>query len=179
VAVDVRVVSATHRELREDVNAERFRLDLYYRLAVVTLAVPPLRERREDIPLLVAKLAAEAGETARVDELLSERALEMLGAHRWPGNVRELRNWVEAALAMEEAPELVASAPKGGGPAAIDATLLELTYKEARQALLGEFEGRYLARLLERANGNVSEAARLARMDRSHLNDLLRRHGLR
>ncbi|MEZ4340648.1 MAG: helix-turn-helix domain-containing protein [Sandaracinaceae bacterium] len=109
---------------------------------------------------------------------MSDAALELLARHRWPGNVRELRNWVDAALAIGEAPELHAAGGAGEGGDSI-ATQLERTYAEARGALLHEFEARYLARLLERADGNVSHAARIAKMNRSHLNDLLRRHGLR
>jgi len=177
LSVDVRMVSATHRDLREDVNADRFRLDLFYRLAVVTLRMPPLRERVDDLPLLVEHFLRELGEDAPLDALLSEPALQMLRAHRWPGNVRELRNWVEAALAMGETPELgPAGPPRAGDPIGAG---LELPYKQARGALVDEFERRYLTRLMERADGNVSKAARLAKMNRSHLNDLLRRHDLR
>jgi DNA-binding NtrC family response regulator len=178
VSVDVRVVSATHRDLRADVNAERFRLDLYYRLAVVTLPVPPLRDRIDDVPALARRFAREAGADDRIDQLLSDRTLDLLTAHRWPGNVRELRNWVEAAVALDEVPDLDGTIAERGGVDPIDA-VLDLAYKDARGRLVHAFEERYLARLLERAGGNVSEAARLARMDRSHLNDLLRRHGLR
>jgi DNA-binding NtrC family response regulator len=177
LAVDVRVVSATHRDLRGDVNAGRFRLDLYYRLAVVVLAIPPLRERPDDIPLLVSSFLAECGEEPQASALLSPDALAVLEAHRWPGNVRELRNFVEASVAMGEAPPLAAAE----GPAGEDAmaALLERPWKEARGALLHELEGRYLVRLMERARGNVSRASRLARLDRGHLTDLLRRHGLK
>jgi DNA-binding NtrC family response regulator len=175
IEVDVRVVSATHRDLRSDVNVDRFRLDLYYRLAVVTITVPPLRDRIDDIPMLAEHFAQQVGWEST--SLLSTRTIEMLAAHRWPGNVRELRNWVEAAIAMGEAPELHAARPKPSSDPI--GALLDHAYKDARGALLGEFEPRYLKRLLERAGGNVSEAARLAKMDRSHLNDLLRRHGLR
>jgi DNA-binding NtrC family response regulator len=177
VAVDVRVVSATHRDLREDVNQDRFRLDLFYRLSVVTLRMPPLRERADDIPLLVEHFLRDAGEDAPLDELLSDAALELLRRHRWPGNVRELRNWVDAAIAIGEPPELHGGELAAAGDAI--AAHLERPYAEARGALLHEFEARYLARLLERADGNVSKASRLAAMNRSHLNDLLRRHGLR
>ena len=178
VSVDVRVVSATHRDLRADVNAERFRLDLYYRLAVVTLSVPPLRDRLDDVPVLARRFAREAGADDRIDKLLSGRTLDLLTAHRWPGNVRELRNWVEAAVALDEVPDLDGAGAQRAGGDPIGA-VLDFTYKDARGRLVHAFEERYLARLLERAGGNVSEAARLARMDRSHLNDLLRRHGLR
>src|SRR4029079_4472385 len=86
-----RVVSATHRDLRAEVNEGRFRLDLYYRLAVVTLRMPALRERPEDIPLLVEHFAREAGHVGPVEQLVSPAAMQALAKHAWPGNVRELR----------------------------------------------------------------------------------------
>ena len=101
--------------------------------------------------------------------------------HRWPGNVRELRNLVEATVAMGEPPPLEDKFQGGAGAIAGDtiAPLLSLSYKEARRCLLNEFETRFLQALLERCQGNVSRGARDARMDRSHLIDLLRRHNLR
>ena len=172
-AVDVRVVSATHRDLRAEVNAGTFRLDLYYRLAVVCLTVPPLREHPEDVPLLVEHFLRECG---AVGEAIAPDTLQSWMRHHWPGNVRELRNLVEATLAMGEAPSLADSpSPAAGGDPF--APLLSLDYKQARNRLLYDFEERYLTRLLERAGGNVSRAAREARMDRSYLIELLQRHG--
>jgi DNA-binding NtrC family response regulator len=178
IAVDVRVVSATHRDVRGDVNRGRFRLDLFYRLAVVTLEVPALRERLDDLPLLVRGFLAELGADDAVRALLSPPALEAMRRHHWPGNVRELRNFVEATVAMGEAPPL--HAMRGDdGEADPFAAVLDLPWKDARAAVADALERRYLAHLLERAKGNVSEAARLARMDRGHLTDLLRRHQLK
>lgn len=181
--VDVRVVSATHRDLRAEVNSNAFRLDLYYRLAVVTLEVPPLRERREDIPLLAEHFAHELGFEGGFDALFGPEERQALMRHRWPGNVRELRNLVEATVALGEAPTAFRSAapePSGDASAGIEvASLLDEPYKRARRGVVEQFEARYLPRLLERAGGNVSEAARLARMDRSYLFSLLRKHGLR
>jgi DNA-binding NtrC family response regulator len=175
IAVDLRIVSATNRDLRAEVNAGSFRLDLYYRLAVVCLAVPPLREHAEDVPLLVDHFLRVLGHNGRIDEVVAPETLQRWMQHRWPGNVRELRNLVDATLAMGEPPPLVdAPSPTGGGPFA---ALLQLGYKQARAQLLHEFEERYLTHLLERSGGNVSKAAREARMDRSHLIDLLQRHG--
>ncbi len=179
IAVDVRVVSATNRDLRAEVNANTFRLDLYFRLAVVTLRMPPLREHLDDLTLLVEHFLREAGAEGPVERWIGPAALRSLQEHRWPGNVRELRNVIEATLAMGEPPSLVrAAAPPSSAGDAIG-PLLERPYKEARGTLLHEFESRYLTRLLERAKNNVSQAARDAGMDRTHLNDLLRRHGLR
>jgi DNA-binding NtrC family response regulator len=181
VAVDVRVVSATHRDLRAEVNAGTFRLDLYYRLAVVVMKVPPLRERAEDIPLLVEHFLREAGHDGPVDELISQAAMTQLASYRWPGNVRELRNLVEATVAMGETPQLPTDSGThpAGEPGDLIGQLLGLPYKDARGTLLGEFERRYLTHLLQRTKGNVSSAAREARMDRSHLIDLIARHRLK
>ncbi len=115
VAVDVRVVSATHRDLRAEVNAGTFRLDLYYRVAVVLLRIPPLRERAEDIPLLVEHFLRECGHDGPVEQLLSRSAMDGLASHHWPGNVRELRNLIEATVAMGEPPALDRAEPAAGG----------------------------------------------------------------
>jgi DNA-binding NtrC family response regulator len=173
--LEARVVSATHRDLRAEVNEGRFRLDLYYRLAVVTLRMPSLRERTDDIPLLVEHFIRESGHTGRVDELISPAALASLAQHAWPGNVRELRNVIEATLALGEVPALD-PAPEGSGD--VIAEGLGKPYKRARDAVLRAFEARYLEDLVARTAGNVSRAAREAQMDRSHLIELLRRHGL-
>jgi len=175
ISVDVRVVSATHRDLRAEVNASTFRLDLYYRLAVVVMKVPPLRERAEDVPLLVEHFLRECGHDGPIEALISPAAMKQLMGHHWPGNVRELRNLIEATVAMGETPQLDGVAAAGAAPDALTA----LPYKDARAQVLADFEGRYLRALLERARGNVSQAAREARMDRSHLIDLLTRHGLK
>jgi len=184
IATDVRVVSATNRDLRKEVNDGAFRLDLYYRIAVVRFAVPALRERPEDLPILIEHFLREAGETADVGEVVPPATMASLTRHHWPGNVRELRNWVEATVAMGESQPLDdavgAAAPgAGAGPSIALAGLLGLPYKEARGAVLEQFESAYLPHALERAEGNVSQAARDCAMDRSHLWDLLRRHGLR
>jgi DNA-binding NtrC family response regulator len=181
IAVDVRVVSATNRDLRAEVNATRFRLDLFYRLAVVTLDVPPLRERTDDIPLLVEHFLRECGSDEPVESLISTAALESLQRQPWPGNVRELRNLVEATFAMGELPALRSARPEAAAPAPDDLIeeLLDEDYRSARARLLESFESRYLKRLLVRAEDNVTRAAKLARMDRSHLIDLLHRHGIR
>jgi DNA-binding NtrC family response regulator len=177
LAIDVRVVSATNRDLRAEVNANAFRLDLFYRLAVVTLRSPPLRDRAEDIELLVEHFLREAGHDGPVEDLISPPAMRSLASHHWPGNVRELRNLIEATLAMGEPPAIEAVALGGGGDPF--APLLPLPYRAARQQLLDQFEVRYLRALLDRADGNVSRAAREAQMNRSHLQVMLSRHRLK
>jgi DNA-binding NtrC family response regulator len=186
LAANVRVVSATNRDLRAAVNCGGFRLDLYYRLAVVVLALPPLRERPDDVPVLVEHFLREAGHTGPVEAVVGPAALGAMAAHAWPGNVRELRNVVEAAVAMGEPPALVPGvAPGGVGPDGLEpggdpiAPLLGAPYKDARARLLEAFEVRYIRGILAAARGNISQAARDARMDRSHLMDLMRRHGVR
>jgi DNA-binding NtrC family response regulator len=174
LAVDVRVVAATHRDLRTEVNAGTFRLDLFYRLAVVTLKLPPLRERPDDIPLLVEHFLREAGWEQPIASLISPSAMDALSRLHLAGNVRELRNIVEGAVAMGEvAPVLDAREV----PVPVDAsgftTDLSLPYKEARAQLVDQFEARYVEALLARTRGNVSAAARLGRMTRSHLTELL------
>jgi DNA-binding NtrC family response regulator len=174
IAVDVRVVAATHRDLRAEVNRNGFRLDLYYRLAVVTLALPALRERPEDVPLLVEHFLRDAGWDQPVATLISAPAMDALSKLHFAGNVRELRNLVEAAVAMGEAPSLgdAVRAPAHADVAQLPIDLA-LPYKDARALLTTAFEERYVDALLERANGNVSAAARAAQMTRSHLNELI------
>ncbi|MCA9574323.1 MAG: sigma 54-interacting transcriptional regulator [Polyangiales bacterium] len=193
IDVDVRIVAATNRDLRAEVNAGRFRLDLYYRLAIVTLRVAPLRERYDDLPLLVEHFLRECGHEGAVEEVFDEALMATLGAYRWPGNVRELRNLVEATLAMGEA-YLPESLEPLGSDEEVSATRptfmgdglhldlrpsLDLAYKDARAMVLDQFEKHYLAHWLEKSEGNVAKAAREAKMDRSHLFHLLRRHDLR
>ena len=175
--IDVRVVSATNRDVRGDVNSGAFRLDLYYRLAVVTLQLPPLRDRSEDIELLVEHFLREYGHEGAIEELISPATMRSLATHHWPGNVRELRNLIEATLAMGEAPAFEAAPP--GDPSDPIAALLAMPYRTAREQLLQQFEARYLPALLARADGNVSRAARTAQMNRSHLLEMLQRHHLK
>lgn len=180
-SVDVRVVSATNRDLRLEVNSNAFRLDLYYRLAVVAIEVPPLRERLEDVPLLAEHFARELGRDASFDALFSEDVRAAMMTHRWPGNVRELRNLVEATVAMGEAPPLSGEIPldaSSSGGIQVGG-LLDLPYKQARKGIVEQFEALYLPHVLAQSEGNVSEAARRARMDRSYLSSLLRKHKLR
>ena len=165
-----------------EVNAGTFRLDLYYRIAVALLRVPALRERAEDIPLLIEHFARECGHYEPVEALFPPGALDALSTHHWPGNVRELKNVVESAIATGEAPQIDPAFARAPASASAEADLFEplyeLGYKEARATLLEAFEKRYLERILQRAGGNVSRAARESRIDRSHLIDLIKRHDL-
>ncbi len=178
IEVDVRVVCATNRDLRAEVNAGTFRMDLYYRIAVVTVRLPPLRERSEDISLLVDHFLRECGHDGPLESIVSSELMASLRSYRWPGNVRELRNWVEATVAMGESPEPWGHEGNVEGES-LDDRVLHLPYKEARSSVLEQFESRYLKHLLESTDGNVTHAARNARMDRSYLIKLLQRHSLR
>jgi two-component system, NtrC family, response regulator GlrR len=173
--VDVRIIAATNRNLKEEVNARRFRSDLYFRLAVVVVTLPPLRERTSDIPLIVDGLVGDLGardlpaaEALRGSELLSE-----LLRHGWPGNVRELRNYVESWLVQAERAPLAATQP--------DEPSIDVTQplRAVRDRWLRWVERRYLERLLAEHGNNVSAAARAAGIDRVHLHRLLSRAGLR
>jgi DNA-binding NtrC family response regulator len=185
ISVDVRVVSATNRDLRADVNGGRFRLDLFHRLAIVKLEIPPLRERRDDIPLLLEHFVREAGGEDAMEALFPQATLDALSTHHWPGNVRELKNLVEATLAMGQPPPLLPSSTRGAAKAG-EATagdlierMLEIDFSLGRGRVIQEFETRYLRRLLERASDNVSKAARIAGVHRSHLIALLHRYKIR
>jgi DNA-binding NtrC family response regulator len=180
VDVDVRLVSATHRDLRAQVNAGTFRLDLFYRIAVVTLGVPPLRERPDDIPLLVEHFLSEAGHAGSVASVFPSDAMKLLRAHSWPGNVRELRNVVLGTLALGEQPNLGTGAAEGPQAGADPfARVLGLSYREAKRRVMDDFERRYVENLLDGTGGNVRQAARDGQMDRSYLMELVKRHGLK
>jgi DNA-binding NtrC family response regulator len=178
IPFDVRIVTSTKRDLREEVNRGSFRSDLYYRLAVLTLRVPPLRERPSDIPLLVEALVREAGRTD-ADKIVPLEVMESLKQHRWPGNVRELKHFVDAAIAMGVAPQLESSSESGLYVELALHNLKDENYHDTRDKVLFEFEKLYFPRLLERTRGNVAQAAREANMDRSYLIQLLKKHRMK
>jgi transcriptional regulator with GAF, ATPase, and Fis domain len=180
-SVDVRLIAATNRSLRVEVNTLRFRPDLYFRLAVVPIEIPPLRRRAEDVPLLAARLLDGLGVDAR-SPLRAPEFLAQLGGNPWPGNVRELRNHLERCLVYDELiPPGVASsadpvpAAPTGAPFAVDA---RLPFAEARRRAIEEFEREYVARLLELHGGNITRAAEAACVDRTYIHRLVRRHDL-
>ncbi len=179
---DVRVVAATKRNLLREVQAGKFREDLYFRLAVVPLTVPALRARREDVPLLVAHILKASGGGLTV----GDETMQGLAAHDWPGNVRELRNVLDRAIYLARATgqaELhMVSLPVTGAQGGVgDAFAFDAgkSYRETRAKYDAEFERRYVKWLLARHGGNVSAAAREAKMDRKHLHDMAKKHGLR
>ena len=180
VTVDLRVVAATHRDLRGAVNDGSFRLDLYHRLAVVGLMLPPLRERPEDVPILVEQFLREEGYDGPLAALFDPASMERLAARRWEGNVRELRNHVLATLAFGEEPvSAVGQTSESESDDPMSPHVLTLPYREAKRVITETFEKRYLAALVERSHGNVRAASRAAQMDRTYLTELLERHGLK
>ncbi|MBK8239543.1 MAG: sigma 54-interacting transcriptional regulator [Deltaproteobacteria bacterium] len=179
-AIDVRVVAAARRDLRALVAEGSFRADLYYRLSVVRVVLPPLRERREDVAPIVGELLrlrglAEPGPIAGPN-------LDRLLAHEWPGNARELRNAIDRALALSpgatrfDGLRLALDGDVGQREALVVRD--ELPFAAAKQAVVDEFERRYLRALFDRNDGNISAAAREADLDRKHLRVLLVRHGI-
>ncbi|MCB9598327.1 MAG: sigma 54-interacting transcriptional regulator [Sandaracinaceae bacterium] len=181
IAVDVRIVSATNRDLRNEINAGAFRLDLFYRVAVLKMTLPALRERPQDIPQLVRHFLQELDAETSAAHLFDDATLQALAALAWPGNVRELRNMVMASVALEELPPLEEGRGAPSQPPGVEpfADLTGQPFKRARQAALGRFERVYLKALLERTGDNVSAAARDAGLDRSYFFSLLKKHGLR
>jgi two-component system nitrogen regulation response regulator NtrX len=186
VKVDVRVISTTNKDLQGEIAAGRFREDLYYRLAVVPLKVPALRERREDIPALAAQLLARSAETSGMPPReLSADALTALQAYDWPGNVRQLRNLMDWLLIMAPGgasepirPEMLPPEIGTGAPAvlAIDpgADIMALPLREARDL----FETQYLQAQLMRFGGNISRTAQFVGMERSALHRKLKQLGV-
>ncbi len=178
VDADIRVIAATHRQLRVQVEAGEFREDLYFRLAVVAATIPPLRERREDIPLLIEHFSRRL--PPGMWKPPDPEAMARLVGYDWPGNVRELRNVVErsAYLSPTGVIDLITTGRKPTGTneqVEFDPTL---TFREQKERAVELFEEAYLAWLMQRAEGNISRAAREADMDRKYLHKLLRRYGI-
>jgi two-component system response regulator HydG len=196
--VDVRVIAATNVDLVEKIATGRFREDLYYRLNVIAIGLPPLRERRDDIPLLaqhfLRKFARQTGKEIR---RLTPEALEALTSYGWPGNVRQLENAIERAvvlasggeITLADLPDAISGGPRSstqlaGRPIAdvdtaieiVARSLLDVPYAEAKRRIVRDFDRAYAQGLLERSKGNVSEAARLAGLDRSNFRRVLRKH---
>jgi len=175
--VDVRIVAATNRSLAQEVDRGRFREDLYYRLAVITVRMPPLRERPEDIPLLVRQLEKELAARAQPPpQPLPDSVVGAFRAQSWPGNVRELRNAVDRALALGNPAQWEEQAPPL--PAALEVNLKE-PLLVGRQRLQEAYEREYIERALRETGGNVSRAATLAGVGRKFLQQAMKRYGLR
>lgn len=180
IDVDVRVIAATARNLDDDVAAERFRSDLYYRINVARMELPPLRDRTGDIPLLARHFVdLYAGEMGREGVTIEPEAMEVLSSYAWPGNVRELQNIIRRALAMARTPtiseedlpdQIVTAAGKRGSA--------RQGFFDRREARVIEFEAEYLEELLASHQGDVNAAAEEAQVPRGTLYRLLKKHGL-
>jgi two-component system, NtrC family, response regulator GlrR len=174
--VDVRIIAATNRSLLEEVNERRFRSDLFYRLAVVVVRLPPLRQRPEDLPGLVEHLLGTMGATGPAADAIREPdAIANLARHHFPGNVRELRNYLERCLALDEWAPLGDAKPG----AETEEVAFDKPLKVARERWSRAFERKYVEEMLRRNGDNVTAAARAAGVDRMHFYRLLWRHGLR
>jgi DNA-binding NtrC family response regulator len=192
--VDVRVVAATNVDLRHRIEEGTFREDLFYRLNVVAIFLPPLRERREDIALLayhfLRKYAARSGRNV---QRISPEAMQLLESQPWPGNVRELENAIEYALVFCRGDEIQAEslpafrANRDSLPEATPAKLnglvlpsglFDLPYRDAKQRATDAFDTAYFEAILKRAGGNISEAARQAGLDRSNFRRAAKRAGI-
>jgi transcriptional regulator with GAF, ATPase, and Fis domain len=171
IAVDVRIIAATNRDLRREVNRGTFREDLYYRLAIACVRLPPLRERPGDIPLIARHFLEEHSRRDGVAYAL-EDVLPGLVSRSWPGNVRELRNAIERIVALGDERE-----PEGAGDALPRPRAAP--FKAAKAEVISRFERDYLAAVLTEQSGNITAAARVAELDRVHFLRLLDRYGLR
>jgi DNA-binding NtrC family response regulator len=183
IDVDVRVISATHRDLEGEVEHDKFREDLYYRLKVVALELPALRERTEDIPALATRFLEQVAERLGRERMqLSPAAMARLAQHAWPGNVRELRNLLEqaAVLASGECIEEADLNLGAGAPgAAVPSADLALPFSEAKKRTVESFERDFLLRALRDHDGNVSRTAQSIGMVRQSLQQKIRELDLR
>jgi transcriptional regulator with PAS, ATPase and Fis domain len=170
---DARIVAATHRDLAGRIREGTFRQDLYYRLAVIEARVPPLRERRDDIELLVDRFLASRDPPLTLRDL-PPNGLELLRAHDWPGNVRELRNVLARMIVFQDASQKLLDPPIASAP-----SLTNLPLREARQQVVEAFEQNYLVALLRAHAGNVTRAAETAGVSRQFFHRLMERYGIR
>jgi DNA-binding NtrC family response regulator len=183
IALDMRIIAASDRDLAAEVSRGRFRADLYYRLSVIHLALPPLRRRREDIPALLHAALEEPELAARSGrKILAPDAVAALSAYAWPGNVRELKNVVWQVVASSDAEAIRAShlppylrSRSRSQPALSSERLL---FKDAKEQLLQQFEREYLIQLLRRCDGNLSHAARESGLHRKSIERLVSRYQL-
>ena len=184
IAADVRVVAATHRDLEDDVARGRWRADLYYRLRVVEIVVPPLRERLEDLPALVDRFLTQlAARLGRPPMRVSAEAMAHLARHAWPGNVRELKNVIEQAAVLASGDAIATVDLRLGGAArereATPGTAGSVSFAEAKRKIIDEFERTFLVDALKRHGGNVSKTAEAIGMVRQSLQQKLRELGVR
>lgn len=191
VKIDVRVICATNKNLRREVDEDRFREDLYYRLSVVKVSLPALRERPEDIPLLVERFLTTGSFNKNPDgsmivSKVEDDALKTLTRYQWPGNVRELSNVVQRAVSFATEGTIskahldfvFAETEHGEDKTERMAVDSDMPFKDAKQRIVENFEKEYLVGLLEKHRHNLSKAAREAKIDRKHLRNLLKKYGI-
>jgi DNA-binding NtrC family response regulator len=186
IDVDVRLITATHRDLKAAVEAGEFREDLFYRLHVVSIKLPPLRERKEDIPFLVSHFMEKHKKEVKDRPLeISEKALQMLGNYSWPGNVRELENCVLRAMLLarsnrieaEDLPPEIRGEGRGlGTPVPRDSEELRRMKWQLKRKAENEVERVFLIEALKRNRGNISKTALDVKMDRRQFQNLIRKH---
>jgi len=193
IPVDVRVIAATNRDLRQMVNEGTFREDLYYRLSVVEVDLPPLRERPEDIPSLAQQFLEESAKRGPQGQAtaytISKDAMAKLQAYPWPGNVRELKNTIERAVSLANGSELgmqdLLPASQKTPPVFLPGGTAEqfvehgTPFKDAKQRVIDAFEAQYLKALLDKHGDNITRSAKAAGLTRYHLRELAKRYGLR
>ncbi|WNG23214.1 sigma 54-dependent Fis family transcriptional regulator [Cystobacter fuscus] len=183
LSVDCRVIAATNRDLVKEIAAGHFREDLFFRLSVIHLQLPPLRERREDIPLILSRALADPEVLARHGRKhISPEALALLMAYAWPGNVRELVNVLSHVLAFSEGehvlPEHLPARVRGQARELPLPFNEHLTFKDAKEQLLENFEREYITRVLSRCEGNLSRAARESGLHRKSIERLVKKYQL-
>lgn len=182
LTVDVRIITATNQNLARKIAENRFREDLYYRLCVATLTMPPLREIREDIPLLAEHFLAKAAQEQNIEEKrISQEGLEMLMKRDWPGNIRELENTIRGLCATTPGNILCSDRPRDGAKdllPELEEKTISAPYKELKEKTIREFTLRYLRRLLEQTKGNVSLSAEISGIKRQSLQKIIKRYGI-
>ena len=183
--MNVRIIAATDVDLKKAMEQGQFREDLFYRLSVITIPLPPLRDRAEDMPLLayhfLRKYSLRSG---RKITRISLEAMRVLRSHTWPGNVRELENAIERSVVMARGDvilpgDLPPSVMDTAAPLVLSNLFLDLPFSEAKSKAVEQFESSYVHEMLKRSGGNVSEAARQSRMDRSNFRRIIRKHKIR
>ena len=184
IKVDVRVIASTNRDLREKIRRQEFREDLFYRLNVLTVHMPPLRERKEDIPLLTEHfLKHYCEEFGKPTKSLSSELMDLLLRRNWEGNVRELENIINRAILLSTGdvikPHEIGWTAELPDICAVGSDIHGMHYKEAKEEVLRHFHAEYLGELLRRNNGNVTHSARECGMERQALQQILRRYGLK
>jgi DNA-binding NtrC family response regulator len=184
IKVDVRVIASTNRDLREKIRQQEFREDLFYRLNVLTVHMPPLRERKEDIPLLAEHfLKYYCEEFGKSPKSLSSELMDLLLRRNWEGNVRELENIINRAILLSTGdvikPHEIGWTAESPDSCAVGSEIYGLHYKEAKGEVLRHFHLQYLGELLRRNKGNVTHSARECGLERQALQQILRRYGLK